>query len=287
MDQFVFIINSRSGRTKNDTLEQQLKTECKQQNILAEIYITRHAYEVHDLVNEHKKATGFIAVGGDGTVNTLAQNLVYTNVPMGIIPRGSGNGLAKHLRLPNSIPSALARFKKQRIQSIDSIQINNEWSFNVAGLGFDGYISTLFGQNGQRGLRNYMKLVQKEYLAYTPIDMEITVRNKTFSKKLFQLAIANASQYGNNAFIAPKASLQDQILDIAMISKVPVALLPAFFLKLFSKNIQSSKYYTGMQTDKLSIKTDRIVHFHTDGDGKGLNNQFEITVVPNCVQVFY
>lgn len=289
MGQYIFIINSRSGRNKNEELYKIIKNESASLGIQSEIIITQQANDVQLLVNEHIKTpdTFFIAVGGDGTVNVLAKNLVHNKGVLGIIPRGSGNGLAKHLHIPKNIRATLHRFQKKRIQHIDGITINDEWSFNVAGIGFDGYISTLFGKDGKRGMRNYMKLVHKEYKKYQPIMMEITYGNSKTEQSLLQLAIANASQYGNNAFIAPNANLQDQLLDIAMINKIPIALLPAFFIKLFSGNVHRSKYYTAFQSNQLKVKTSVPAHFHTDGDGKGMADVFEIKLIPNCLRILY
>ena len=170
---------------------------------------------------------------------------------------------------------------------MDQILINDHWSFNVAGIGFDGYISTKFGQDGKRGMRNYMKLIHTEYASYPPVSMEIVALQQTFHEDLFQLAIANASQYGNNAIVAPKASLEDQLLDITLIQKVPMTLLPSFLLKVFSRNILKSRYVKTFQTDHCTVHTSRPVHFHTDGDGRGMSDSFEISVVPGCLNILW
>lgn len=229
----------------------------------------------------------FIAIGGDGTVNTLAKSLVNTDAAIGIIPRGSGNGLARHLLMPRDIQGALGRLFKKRIQTIDGLRINDQWAFNVAGIGFDGYISTRFGENGKRGIRNYMKLINQEYKGYLPIDMLIQSGTTEIQTTLFQLAIANASQYGNNAIIAPNALLNDQLLDIALIRKIPMAFLPAFLLKVFSGNISRSRYFRSFRSAGMTVRTSRPVHFHTDGDGKGISDQFEIKVEPGCLKLMY
>ena len=257
--------------------------------IKAQIFTTLHADDTDMIVRQGLKdgVKHFIAVGGDGTVNTLAKHLVHTDAVLGIIPRGSGNGLARHFRLPKNIQGSITRLLKNKIQSIDAILINDHWSFNVAGIGFDGYISTRFGENGKRGLRNYMKLINKEYNEFNPIDMHIRSGKIEMHTPLFQLAIANASQYGNNAIIAPNAQLNDQLLDIAMIRKVPLGLLPAFLLKLFSGNIDRSTYFKTFQSDQLTVDTSRPVHFHTDGDGVGVSDRFEIKVVPTCLKIIY
>lgn len=289
MDHFIFIINSRSGRNKNQELLQRIDAGIKRFPITAEIHVTTHAEESGSIVKQGLKKGNkyFIAVGGDGTVNTLARNLVHTDAMLGIIPRGSGNGLARHFLMPKDIHGALNRLVKKRSQKIDAIQINDHWSFNVAGIGFDGYISTIFGQDGKRGMRNYMKLIHKEYHAYPTIDMAIHSGTDEIQTSLLQLAIANASQYGNNAIIAPKANLSDHILDIALIRKVPLALLPAFLIKVFSGNIHRSNYTDAMTTTCMQVNTSRPVHFHTDGDGRGMADTFSIEVVPECLQLMY
>jgi len=257
--------------------------------ISGECHLTRDAHHTAEIIQTCliKGKTNFIAVGGDGTVNTLARNLIHKQAFLGIIPRGSGNGLARHLGMPKDITNSIQRLVKKKSISVDAIKINGYWSFNVAGIGFDGYISTLFGQNGQRGMRNYMKLINREYKSYQPIVMEIRYENEFIVKPIFQMAIANASQYGNNAIVAPFASLVDQLLDISMITKVPMSLLPAFFLKVFSGNIHRSKYWQSFKADKLLVTTSRPVHFHTDGDGHGMSEHFEIELIPSCLQLIY
>lgn len=266
-----------------------VKSAVKSLNIKSQIFTTLHAEDSTLLVQQglREGVKYFIAIGGDGTVNTLAKNLVNTDAAIGIIPRGSGNGLARHLHMPKDIQRALARLIKKRIQTIDGIRINNQWSFNVAGIGFDGYISTRFGENGKRGIQNYMKLINQEYIAYDPIEMHIRSGASEIQAPLFQLAIANASQYGNNAIIAPNALLNDQLLDIVLIRKVPLAFLPAFLLKVFSGNINRSKYFKSFKSSRLMVQTSRPVHFHTDGDGKGISDRFEINVEPNCLKLLY
>lgn len=270
-------------------LYDRVKSAVKSLNLKSQIFTTLRAEDSKLLVQQglREGVKYFIAIGGDGTVNTLAKNLVNTDAAIGIIPRGSGNGLARHLHMPKDIQRALSRLIKKRIQTIDGIRINDQWSFNVAGIGFDGYISTRFGENGKRGIQNYMKLINQEYKAYDPIDMYIRSGVSEIQASLFQLAIANASQYGNNAIIAPNALLNDQLLDIALIRKVPLAFLPAFLLKVFSGNINRSKYFKTFKSSGLTVQTSRPVHFHTDGDGKGISDRFEINVEPNCLKLLY
>lgn len=251
--------------------------------------MTNRAEETGAIVQEalHRGIKYFVAVGGDGTVNALASQLVFTDAALGIIPRGSGNGLARHMHMPKDIHRSIQRLVKKRSQKIDAIQINDQWSFNVAGIGFDGHISTIFGQDGRRGMRNYMKLINQEYKSYQPIEMTILSGKEKTQATLLQLAIANASQYGNNAIVAPQADLCDHILDLALIRKVPFAVLPAFLVKVFSGQIHRSRYTRLMTTSGLIVQTSRPVHFHTDGDGRGVADEFIIKVIPESLNLLY
>jgi diacylglycerol kinase (ATP) len=289
LDHLVFIINSRSGRKKNERLKTKIREIIRAYPVNAHIYLTQKAAECKDIVQDHiqNRNSFFIAVGGDGTLNTIARELIGTSTSLAIIPRGSGNGLARHLRMPRNLSAAIQRILNKRSMLTDAILINDQWAFNVAGIGFDGHISTLFGANGQRGMRNYMKLIQSEYRGFKPCHMKLSHSQQSFEANLFQLAIANASQYGNNAVVAPTASISDGLLDIAMIRKVPIPLLPAFFLKVFAGQIHKSRYVTSFQTAALKIQTERPMDFHTDGDGKGMACEFEIHIRPDCLRLIY
>ncbi len=258
-------------------------------NITSIIHLTKDVTETKKIVQEEltNGTNYFIAVGGDGTVNLLASLLIHTEAILGIVPRGSGNGLARHLHIPKDIHRAIVKIMKRRIKTIDAIQINDHYAFNVAGIGFDGYISTLFGQNGKRGLRNYMKLIQKEYLQYKPIEVSILDKKTPEKKNVITLAFANGSQYGNNALIAPHAKEDDAFMETVSIQKIPFAFLPAFFVRVLSGKILSSKYVSSTSNQSLKIKTNTPVHFHTDGDGKGITDTFEVSVIKNCLKIFY
>jgi len=289
VDHFVFIINKSSGRQKSGELESRIMAAVKDRPMSAECHITQNAEHTAELVQTAlaRGRENFVAVGGDGTVNTLARHLVHRKAILGIIPRGSGNGLARHLGMPANINDAIERLLPRRTQSVDAILINDHWSFNVAGIGFDGYISSLFGQNGKRGVANYIRLINQEYKSYQPIEMEIHTDGRILHEQVFQLAIANASQYGNRAIIAPFAALDDQLLDISMISKVPYTFLPGFFLRVIAGKIHKSRYWNSFKTNRMYVKTSRPVHFHTDGDGRGISEHFNVELVPSCLKLIY
>lgn len=289
MDHFVFVINKRSGRQKSEELESRIQAAVKEHPISAECHITQDADHTAEIVHTAltRGRENFVAVGGDGTVNTLARHLVHRKAMLGIIPRGSGNGLARHLGMPANISEAIKQLIPRRTLAVDAILINDFWSFNVAGIGFDGYISTLFGQNGKRGMRNYIRLINQEYKSYQPIEMEIHSEGRIMHNQVFQLAIANASQYGNNAIIAPFAALDDQLLDISLISKVPYSFLPGFLLRVIAGKIHKSRYWNSFKTNRMYIKTSRPVHFHTDGDGRGISEHFNVELVPACLKLIY
>ena len=172
-----------------------------------------HAYEIA----KESKEQGIdivVAVGGDGTVNEVGRALVHSNTALGIIPTGSGNGLARHLLIPMKIKGAIQVLNDCEITDLDYGIINEHPFFCTCGVGFDAFISEKFAEAGKRGPITYLENILKEGLKYEPETYEIEAGNGTIKKKAFLISCANASQYGNNAYIAPQASMSDGMIDV-------------------------------------------------------------------------
>src|SRR5436190_15269537 len=196
-----FIINKYSGTGFLSSLEEYIIDCCGKLKIEVAIEFTLHKGHATELAKE-AVAQGFtrvFAIGGDGTVNEVAQGLVHTDTALGIIPKGSGNGLARHLHIPLKAHAALRLLDKYKILPIDTLRINDKLSINVSGIGFDAHVAGKFGKNGKRGLINYGKLVMQEFPGYKEFPLEIDVDDVKLRRKSFILAFANSSQFGNNA----------------------------------------------------------------------------------------
>jgi len=172
-----FIINKYSGASYRPEVEGRIITACGQLNLECSIEFTKergHATELARQAVEQDFRTIF-AVGGDGTVNEVAQGIVNTPATMGILPKGSGNGLARHLCIPMSFMRSLATLSSRQTIKMDTVLVNGRLSVNIAGIGFDGHVAGLFGRNGKRGLIGYARLVIKEFRSFKefPVDMEV------------------------------------------------------------------------------------------------------------------
>lgn len=209
----------------------------------------------------------FVAAGGDGTVHTVASELVGSNKILGVLPLGSGNGFAKEFGFKMNVRSLLSDIRKADSINIDVIEINDKLCLNVAGIGLDSFVAHSFNNLKLRGFLPYVWLTLKTFLALRPFHVRIKCDGEVIvSEKLFVLTIANTRQFGNNAFIAPEARPNDGIIDIVLIKPFPKILGSLFIIRLFTKNINKSKYVRHIKTDKeIIIETDET-RFHIDGE---------------------
>ncbi len=282
----LFIVNKYAGAGFQPEVEGLMIDACEANDIECTIEFTRSAGHATELAREAttKDFQSVIAVGGDGTVNEVAQGLVFSKIPLGIISRGSGNGLARHLGIPLKIKEGLVSLFDSRVLSMDTFTVNGKLSLNVSGIGFDGHIANLFGGKSKRGLLGYVKLTIQEYIQFQEFGFQLSSDDRTIHQKAFIVAIGNSSQYGNNARIAPAASVCDGILHVTMLKKVP-AYRADFLYKMFVGDIQKSAYCETIEISSLHIKTSRPVSYHIDGEPSGIDDSFEIRIQPSTLQV--
>jgi YegS/Rv2252/BmrU family lipid kinase len=228
----------------------------------------------------------FIAAGGDGTVHTVASELVGTDKIFGVLPLGSGNGFAKEFGFKMNIRSLLADIKKANSMDIDVIEINDNLCLNVAGIGLDSFVAHSFNNLKLRGFLPYVWLTLKTFLQLRPFHVSIKCDGEEIvSEKLFVLTVANTRQFGNNAFIAPEAKPNDGIIDIVLIKPFPKILGSLFIIRLFTKRINKSKYVTHIKTDKeIVIETDET-RFHIDGEPVDISGKVVIRIKREVLKV--
>ena len=282
----LFVVNKFAGIGYQSDLERSIKTKCEKGSASCSIEFTQrkgHAIELAKEAHRH----GFnqvIAVGGDGTINEVARGLIQSDTPMGIIPRGSGNGLARHLGISLSIPDAVDQIFESRILPMDVFRVNGKLSLNVSGIGFDGHITNLFGVKSTRGLLGYVMLTVQEFLKFKEFETEIVMNGEAITRNAFIIAIANSSQYGNNATIAPSASVCDGLLHINVVKRVPLFRLD-FIYSFFTGQLAKSSFCEFMEAPSLQIRTKIPMDYHVDGEPCGLSNSFDIQLVPRALQV--
>jgi diacylglycerol kinase (ATP) len=278
----LFIINKFAGGGFHPKVEGKILDICAKHNVECSIEFTRARGHATTLAKEGaaKKFDRIVAVGGDGTVNEVARALVNTTHVMGIIPKGSGNGLSRHLGIPLDFEQAVENIFVGKTLRMDTFTINNRLSLNVSGIGFDGHVANLFGKDGKRGLVGYAKLTLKEFLSFKSFQFIISMDGAEQNKSAFVVAIANSSQYGNNARIAPLASVTDALLHLSLLKKVPAYMSIPFMLKMFTGRIHQSSFCETLIGKNIIINTSEPQPFHVDGEPTGYDQQFIIQVQP-------
>jgi YegS/Rv2252/BmrU family lipid kinase len=228
----------------------------------------------------------FIAAGGDGTVHTVATELVGTDKILGVLPLGSGNGFAKEFGFKMNVHSLLSDIKKAESMDIDVIEVNDNLCLNVAGIGLDSFVAHSFNNLKLRGFLPYVWLTFKTFLALRPFHVTIKVGGEVIiSEKLFVLTIANTRQFGNYAFIAPEAKPNDGLIDIVLIKPFPKILGSLFIIRLFTKRINRSKYVWHIKTDKEIVIETSETRFHIDGEPLEISGKVVIRIKREVLKV--
>jgi len=228
----------------------------------------------------------FIAGGGDGTVHTVATELVNSKKILGVLPLGSGNGFAKEFGFKLNLRSLFSNIEAAESIDIDVIDINGKLCLNVAGIGLDSFVAHSFNELKLRGFLPYVWLTFKTFLQLRPFHVTIKSEGEVIvSEKLFVLTIANTRQFGNNAFIAPEAKPNDGMIDIVMIKPFPKIFGSVFVLRLFTKRINKSKYVSHFKTDKeIVIETDES-RFHIDGEPLDIKGNVVVRIRKGVLKV--
>ncbi len=286
-NQVFFIINKKAGSGFQPQVEGQIIDACAKLGLESTLEFTQHKGHATELAREAVAAgfTRVFAMGGDGTVNEVAQGLVHTPAAMGIIPRGSGNGLARHLGIPLKIYGALGLLKSYKVIAIDTLRVNQRLSVNVSGVGFDAHIAAKFADHTRRGLLGYARIVLNEFFSYPDFDSKLTLDGVELRPSCFLLAIANSSQFGNNAKIAPHASVRDGIMDICFVQKVSWIHAAGFAMKMFTGRAHESRYIEIHQAKNLIAEFEQPLPFHIDGEPCPPTKRIEVEMEPGSLRV--
>ena len=228
-----------------------------------------------------------IAVGGDGTVNEVARGLVGSKTALAIVPKGSGNGLARALGLSMSTDRVIKQLASGRRITIDSCQMNGQPFFCTCGMGFDAAVSRSFAEASTRGPVTYLRTMIDEYRAFKPETYRIRLDEgeRTIETEAFVLVVANASQYGNNAYIAPEADLSDGLLDLAIIRPFPVLEAALVLGDLMRGKLAGNKYYYTERVRHVRIERTRGGSVHLDGEPLVMSEHIEVSLRPQSLEV--
>lgn len=287
-EHIVFIINPISGTGSKDIIPLLIDRHVDHDLFNVEIRLTEYAGHAKELAKEcAENGVGIVvAVGGDGTVNEVACGLVNSNTALAIIPCGSGNGLARHLMLPINVKGAIEVINKNVVHDLDYGEIDGHPFFCTCGMGFDAFISKLFANAGKRGPLTYLENVLKEGMKYEPETYELTIDgNETHPYKAFLLSIANASQYGNDAYIAPQASMSDGLLDVVIMEPFDLLDAPQVCIDLMNKTLNKSSKIKCFKAKDIHIRRKEPGVIHFDGDPADAGTDIQVKLHQKGIKV--
>lgn len=294
---FLFFINPISGTKNKLQLEEKITGKCEEEGLAFEILFTSKEGNYDFLYEKitHENVTDIAIAGGDGSIRPIVSAVLNLPVNIGIIPVGSGNGLARTAGIPASVDKAIDVILAGKSSLTDALLINNQLSTHVCGLGFDAKVAYDFSEAENRGLKSYTKIALKNFSSAKTYPFTIESDGKTFEVEAFLIAIANSNQFGNNFKVAPKASICDGLLDIVVVKKTGKAKAVLSFIKqILSGNIKSvhSKHFQKnnilyFQTNKIKIENPRFAPLHIDGDPAESFKEFSIEVLPSAYRLLH
>ena len=282
-----FIINPISGRHNKDALPKQIRAIIDSSRYVVRTLFTERAGHAFELATSQvAEGVNFIvAVGGDGTVNEIAAALRDTSAALGIVPCGSGNGLARHLKIPLNRTKALKFLNDAVVTSIDYGLVDNRPFFCTFGVGFDARIAHVFASSKKRGFFTYLIAIVKEFFGYSAKKYRLKIDGKKIKTRAMILTVANAAQYGNNGFIAPKANIADGKLDVCFVRPFPKIITFFLALRLISKKLHKSPYYCARKGKDITIVRKNKGEVHLDGEPFYMGKKLKLKIAHNGLKV--
>lgn len=284
----LFIVNPNSGRKKHDQLARSIDQVMDPHRFHVDVVYTKYAGHAIELSREavQQGLDVIVAVGGDGTINEVAGQMIHTEVILGIIPLGSGNGLARHLGIPRHIEKAVRLINQFEFNKIDTCSVNNHHFVSIAGVGFDALVAKHFAQGDRRGFMGYFTVVANKYLRYKPKKYILQFNDgKTITTRALFIALANSNQFGYNTTIAPNARLTDGLLDVCIVQKPLLVTLPIIANLLLLKKISLSHDVKIIQTPHLTIQQSKNRAVNIDGEPKKIAKKIEVKINPLSLKV--
>jgi len=281
-----FIINPKAGVKKKINVEEFISANFSK-SIPFDLIVWKNKDDF-DSIKQRVLNDGYtiaVACGGDGTVNQVAAVLSGTNIALGILPLGSGNGLARSNKIPMDLLKALKVIEHARTHKIDVGSINNTPFFCTAGVGFDALIATKFATSSKRGFATYVKTTVREYFGYKPHSYTVQIDGKTFKTRAFLITVANAGQWGNNVYIAPHASMNDGLLHVTVLKPFTKMALPLIVTRLMARKINTSPKFKSYDGKKIEISFHGELPAHFDGEPMTAKGHISIEIKPLALNV--
>lgn len=263
----LFIVNPNAGKKISGKLIETIRKEIPSE-IQNEIIIWKDRTHFVEILEKLKQGnyTDAVAVGGDGTVNQVAKSILNTNIALGIVPAGSGNGLARSLGISMRTEIAIKQIAEGKTEYIDTGEVNGIPFFCTSGLGFDAHIGKLFATSVKRGLKSYVKITLRELMTYKEQNYILKLNGKEISRKAFLITVANAGQYGNNFYIAPQAKLNDSLFHVVILKPFNFFQSIGIVLKVLRRKANESRFIETFTCNNLQITRQKEDSIHFDGE---------------------
>ena len=285
MKPYLFIANPTSGTKAKTKVIQMIHERFPADSF--DLALTAYPGHATELATEAARVGRkiVVAIGGDGTLNEVGSGLVHTETAMAMIPMGSGNGFARHFKIPMNPGRALDAIPSGKELIIDTLKLDNSFFLNVAGLGFDAKIAHVFSTMPSRGLISYVKVALKCFSSFEPVDCLFDFPHSKVQERVLLVSFANASQYGNQAQIAPGALTQDGLFETCILKPFPLWAAPSIAIRLFTGTIRKSKYYLALKSNHLIVSLGAHSKIHLDGEPRQAGPTIKITIQPQSLKI--
>lgn len=286
MKQILYVVNPRSGVGRKSGIERAIRDQTDRRSVECDIVRTTHPGHAREIAEAWRdKLDAVVAVGGDGTVNEVGSGLLGSTTALGIVPCGSGNGLARELDIPLRPSSAIDVVNETSCRPIDVLSVDGRTCLNVAGVGFDAYISHEFAKKRVRGPLQYASLIAREYPIYKCLNYRMSIDGDLYDREALLVSFANSGQWGNNVHIAPHASLDDGQMDVCVIAPLPGTALPSVLVSLLNQSIDTNKYDEMIRTKRVELLNEAPLIGHVDGEPCLFGPRTKIYVRPLSLNV--
>lgn len=281
MEKVAFIINPFSAKKNYQPFLNELKAKVKDPLY----YISESIPGTDQFIQDHFNDVDiFVAIGGDGTISTVARNLINTEKILAIFPAGSGNGFSNETQFSKNLDELLEKIRTGNSRKIDTFTVNDRLSINVSGTGFDGKVVKEF-EKTTRGFKNYIKVSFKTFFSYKPIKLKFfDEKYKQYNGKYLMVNIANTRQFGNNAYIAPHASKSDGLVDMVLVKKFPFFYSMLFAFRMFTKKLKQDDYITYLPVSEIEFKVN-TKNWHLDGEFNKIKSPVHVKVKPSSLRI--
>ena len=287
MKNIAFIVNPISGTKAKNKIAKLIRELLDAEQFSPTVVVTEYAGHATQLAQQFALESYYavVAVGGDGTVNEVANGLVGTDTALGIIPNGSGNGFARHLDISTRMNRAVEMLNSSEPIQVDYGMVNDIKFFSTCGVGFDALVAVQFNEGKTRGLKMYIQNTLQSLFNYKPETYHIISDGVDVTTEAFLITFANAGQWGYDANIAPKASVQDGLMDIAIVNKFPLSAAPKLALSLFTHNIDENSYMNTIRAKEVTLIREQAGPMHIDGDPVEMPAELHLRMVQDGLKV--